>query len=312
MSSTSGNGWAGWTAPAKSGSRAPDVERFPEHMAAVTGGLPSLAACTGDVSYRDLAPLHTEIGNLRHCLHAAGRDGAEAFLSAASPGVIAAFTPNQHYPTYEQYVQALAAAMKTEYDAVHAAGLILQIDAPDLAFLRDSAAGAAAAAVTALHVKALNHATRDIPPQAMRLHVCWGNAGMPHTGDVPLRDIIRDLLQARPAGLCVGAANPRHAHEWNVFEDVVLPAGKYLVAGVIDTTTPIVEHPDLVAERLLRYAALIGPDRLIAGTDCGFASFAAMTPVPVPIVAAKLDALAEGAARASRALYPQAVTATHP
>ena len=278
-----------------------DVEQFPAHMARVMGQLPPLPACTGPVAYQGIA-VNSEIEDLLLALHDAGRGARDGFLSAVTPGTIAMFVPNRFYPTEEAWVYALAAAMRTEYTRIAAAGLTLRLDAPDLACLRDRAAGPAGEARADLHLHALNYATEDIDPARMELHVCHGSYNGPHAGDAPLADLLPQLLRARPAGLCIEMANPRHEHEWTVFQTAGLPEGKYLVAGVIDPTTCWVEHPRLVAQRLERLGRLLRPGQLAAGTDCGFAPFAAMAPVPADIAAAKLAALADGASLASQTL----------
>jgi 5-methyltetrahydropteroyltriglutamate--homocysteine methyltransferase len=262
-------------------------------------------ACVGPVSYRDPSQVAADIGNLREAT--AGQDVAEVFMSAASPGVIAVFLANQHYPTEDDYIGALAEAMKTEYDAIHAAGLVLQLDCPDLAMgwniagIGGTEQGFLAAVAT--RVAAINHATRDIPPEAMRLHLCWGNYEGPHTRDIPLRTIIGEVLKARPAAISFEGANPRHEHEWTVFEDVKLPDGKAIIPGVIDSTTNYVEHPELVAQRIERYARAVGRENVLAGTDCGFATFATSNTVEPQVAWAKLAAMAEGARLASQALW---------
>jgi 5-methyltetrahydropteroyltriglutamate--homocysteine methyltransferase len=227
-------------------------------------------------------------------------------MSAASPGVIAVFQPNQHYKTEEEYVFALADAMKTEYDLIHQAGLLVQLDCPDLAMdfhIRAHPEGKEAF-VKGLgpRVEALNHATRDIPPDRLRMHLCWGNYEGPHHHDIPLADVIGEVLKARPMAISFEAANPRHEQEWTVFEDLKLPDDKVLIPGVIDSTTNYIEHPELVAQRLERYAGLVGQEHVMAGSDCGFATFASMLTVDPDITWAKLAAMAEGASMASRRL----------
>jgi 5-methyltetrahydropteroyltriglutamate--homocysteine methyltransferase len=228
-------------------------------------------------------------------------------MSAASPGVIAIFQQNQYYGSDEEYIAALADAMKTEYDAIHAAGLVLQLDCPDLAMGWNVAQLGGTQdnflAEVGLRVAAINHATRDIPPEMMRLHLCWGNYEGPHTSDIPLRAIIGEVLRARPAAISFEGANPRHEHEWAVFEDIRLPDGKAIIPGVIDSTTNYVEHPELVAQRITRYAHLVGRENVLAGSDCGFATFATSSTVDSQVTWAKLAAMAEGAALASAALW---------
>jgi 5-methyltetrahydropteroyltriglutamate--homocysteine methyltransferase len=277
---------------------------YPDYMRRVMGGIDfAMPACVGPVSYRGLDAVRADIANLQSALDGAGVE--DAFLNAASPGVIAVFLQNRHYPTHEEYVFALADAMKAEYDEIHRAGVVLQLDCPDLAMsahmLGESLDEFRARA--RVNVEAMTHATRDIPPDDMRLHLCWGNYEGPHHHDVALRDVIDVVFEARPAAILFEAANPRHEHEWTVFEEVKLPEGKVLIPGVIDSTTNFIEHPELVAQRLVRYGKLVGPENLMAGTDCGFATFASYLSVHPPITWAKLHAMAEGAALASDALY---------
>lgn len=286
-----------------------DAEEFPgwaERMFAD----PSLTevlrgpACIGPVAYRGTSAVEADIANLKAAT--AGGEVTEGFLSAASPGVIALFLENQHYGSEEEYLGALADAMKTEYDAIHRAGILLQLDCPDLAMGWNVAelGGTKAQFLkeVASRVEAINHATRDIPPEQMRLHLCWGNYEGPHHRDIPLEEILEEVLRARPAAFSFEGANPRHEHEWRVFEEVRLPEGKVIIPGVIDSTTNYIEHPELVAQRIVRYAELVGMENLLAGTDCGFATFASFVPVDPEIVWAKLASLAEGAARATRQL----------
>jgi 5-methyltetrahydropteroyltriglutamate--homocysteine methyltransferase len=251
-----------------------DMAEFPDYMRRVMSGIDfAMPACVGPVSYRGLDAVRADIANLQAALD--GTDVEDAFLNAASPGVIAVFLQNQHYPSHE-YVFALADAMKVEYDEIHRAGIVLQLDCPDLAMnghmLGESLDDFRARA--RVNVEAIGHATRDIPPDDMRLHVCWGNYEGPHHHDVALRDIIDVVFEARPAAILFEAANPRHEHEWTVFEEVKLPEGKVVIPGVLDSTTNFIEHPELVAQRLVRYGKLVGPENLMAGSDCGFATFA--------------------------------------
>jgi 5-methyltetrahydropteroyltriglutamate--homocysteine methyltransferase len=224
-----------------------------------------------------------------------------------SPGQAARFLLNRHYPTDEAYLAALAAVLEREYAAIVAAGFVLQIDCPDLASGRNNQFQHLTLAefrkVAAMHVEVLNHAVRALPPERLRMHVCWGNYEGPHHRDVALGDIIDILLTARPAGLSIEGANPRHAHEWEVFETVKLPEGKILIPGVLDTTTNFIEHPRLVAQRIAQYARVAGRENVIAGVDCGFATFADRPTVDPEIAWAKLGALVEGAQLASRKLW---------
>jgi 5-methyltetrahydropteroyltriglutamate--homocysteine methyltransferase len=262
-------------------------------------------ACTGPIAVRDDGAAAADAANLRAAL--AGAKAEEGFLTAASPGVISLFFRDEHYGSHEKYLFAIAEAMRHEYEAVARAGFVLQIDCPDLAMGRHIQYAALSTdefrAAAHLHVEALNHALANVPPDQARLHLCWGNYEGPHHYDVPLADIIDVVFTARPSGISFEAANPRHGHEWKVFERVKLPAGKVLIPGVIDSTTNFIEHPELVAERITRYARLVGRDNVIAGTDCGFGTWVGQSAVDPDIVWAKLATLAAGARLASRELF---------
>ncbi len=237
----------------------------------------------------------------------AGKENVEGFMSAASPGVVSVFQINQHYASQDAYLEALAEAMRPEYEAIAAAGFLVQLDCPDLAmnrhlgFYRQDEQEFVKS--VARNVEILNHATRNIPVDRLRMHVCWGNYDGPHHCDVPLQNIIDEILKARPAGLLLEGANPRHAHEVEVFSSVTLPADKYLVPGVIDTCTNYIEHPELVANRIVAYAERVGKERVLAGTDCGFSTYADLPNVVPSIARAKLQTLADGAAIASDKLF---------
>jgi 5-methyltetrahydropteroyltriglutamate--homocysteine methyltransferase len=286
-----------------------DLVDFPE-MAKRVFGDPGRSrrrtpACDGPISVRDPGAVEIDVDNLQ-----AGSDAAKAehlFLSAASPGVISLFFRNDHYPSHEAYLFAIAEAMRTEYEAVAQAGFDLQIDCPDLGMGRHIQFADLSLAefqkMARLHVEALNHALANVPPERSRLHVCWGNYEGPHHHDVALADIIDVVFGARPAGLSFEASNPRHAHEWRLFERVKLPAGKVLIPGVLDSTTNFIEHPDLVAERIGRYARLVGRENVIAGTDCGFGTWVGQVAVDADIAWAKLASMAEGARRATREFW---------
>jgi 5-methyltetrahydropteroyltriglutamate--homocysteine methyltransferase len=255
-------------------------------------------ACMGEVRYVGHAELEQDIRNLKTAL--AASPSAEAFMTAASPGVIAMFQPNQFYPDNASYIEALADAMRDEYEAIYQAGFILQLDCPDLTGLTTGKVPAD----LAMRIEALNHAVANIPADRMRMHLCWGNYEGPHQLDVPLKDIIGEVLsRARPMGLSFEGANPRHEHEWAVFEHVKLPDGKVIIPGVLDTTTNYIEHPELVAQRLVRYAKLVGRENVIAGADCGFGTFAGTPMVHPDIVFAKLGSMVEGARLATRELW---------
>jgi 5-methyltetrahydropteroyltriglutamate--homocysteine methyltransferase len=258
--------------------------------------------CVGSVVWRGDELVSRDIARLEASI--AGRSFAEVFMSAAAPGLVWYYQPNRYYPSHEEYIWAVAEAMKHEYDAIHEAGFMLQLDCPDLAggWNRPEFADLSVKDFQAFarhHVEALNHATRDIPPERMRMHVCWGNYEGPHVRDIPLRSIIDILLEARPAGLSVEGANPRHEHEWEVFSHVALPDNKILIPGVIDSTTNYVEHPELVAHRITRYAGVVGSENVIAGTDCGFATLASSDQVHPTVAWMKLASLVEGARLAS-------------
>lgn len=296
--------------------RPPHLEftRFPEFYgtggAGLTGRIASASAktpaCTGPIAWRGDDQVRRDLDRFREAL--AGTEPAEAFLTAASPGVVWYFLENQYYPSHEAYIEALAAALKHEYDAIHQAGFVLQVDCPDLAGGWNRPRFARAdyddfRKLVALHVEALNAALADIPPDRLRLHVCWGNYEGPHVRDVPIREILGEILRARPAAISFEGANPRHEWEWQVFEDVKLPAGKAIIPGVLDSTTNFVEHPELIAQRIVRYAQLVGRENVIAGTDCGFSTFAGPTKVHPTITWVKLGAMVEGARLASRQLW---------
>jgi len=262
-------------------------------------------ACTGPISYRNLDAVNQDIADLKAAI--AESKPAEAFLTAASPGVISIFLGNHHYKTHEAYLAALADAMKTEYTAIHEAGLILQVDCPDFAMGRHIQFPDATVDEfrrnLALHVEALNHALAGIPEDRVRIHLCWGNYEGPHHRDIPIRDIIDIVFKAHAAGISYEGANPRHEHEWAVFKDVKLPSGKVLIPGVIDSTNNYIEHPELIAQRITNLAGVVGRENVIAGSDCGFATVAGYTPVDPKITWAKLASMSEGAKLASQQLW---------
>ena len=261
-------------------------------------------ACTAPITVRDAAAAATDVANLQAAPAGAGR---ERFLSAASPGVISLFFRNDHYPTHEAYLAAIADAMKHEYETVARAGFVLQIDCPDLGMGRHIQYADLSIQEfrkkARLHIEALDHALANVPPEQIRMHVCWGNYEGPHHFDVPLDDIIDLVFAARATAVSFEGANPRHAHEWRVFEKVKVPAGKTIIPGVIDSTTNFIEHPLLVAERITRYAKLVGRENVMAGTDCGFGTWVGQAAVDPDIVWAKLASLAEGAKLASKELW---------
>ncbi len=261
--------------------------------------------CVAAVAVKDLGPLTTDLRNLQGAVAAA--HPTAAFMNAASPGVIALFQPNDYYRTQDEYLEALAAALQAEYEGIVRAGILLQIDAPDLAMGRHTMYRDRSLEeferLAARHIEVLNHALRNVPPERVRMHVCWGNYEGPHHHDVPLARLLPIVLKARAQGLLFEAANPRHAHEWAVFKDVRVPEDKVLIPGVLATTTNYIEHPELVAERLERFAHIVGRERVMAGTDCGFGTFAGFGPVEPDIAYLKLRSLVEGAQLASSRLW---------
>jgi 5-methyltetrahydropteroyltriglutamate--homocysteine methyltransferase len=286
-----------------------DLVEFPRFMAklAASGATAKYRRprCVGEISQKDTGPLNEDLANLRAAVDAARP--AEAFMNAASPGVLALFQPNDHYPSQDAYLEALGQAMQAEYEAIVAAGFLLQVDAPDFGMGRhtmyrdDSTAEYLKAA--ARHVEVLNYALRNLPADRMRMHICWGNYEGPHHHDIPLDQLLPVVIKARPQALLFEASNPRHAHEWSVFKRQRVPDDKILVPGVLGTTTNYVEHPELVAERILRFADIVGRERVMAGTDCGFGTFGGFGPVDPDIVWLKLASLVEGARIASARLW---------
>jgi 5-methyltetrahydropteroyltriglutamate--homocysteine methyltransferase len=262
-------------------------------------------SCTGPITWKDKDAVQRDIATLKAAVGT--RQVEEVFMTAASPGVVANFLPNEYYPTEEAYLYALAEAMKHEYQAIVQAGFLLQIDCPDLAMTRVTQFAHLTVNefkdVVALHIDVLNSALAGLPPERMRLHLCWGNYEGPHHHDVPLHEIIHLVLKARPEGISFEGAHPRHAHEWKVWREVRLPDDKVIIPGVLDSTTNFVEHPELVAERIVRYAEVVGRERVIASTDCGFGTSAWGRKVDGKIAWAKLQSLVEGARLASRELW---------
>jgi len=286
-----------------------DLVDFPE-MARRVFGDPGRArrktpGCNGPISVRDPSAAETDAKNLKAAL--VGAKYEEAFLSAASPGLISLFFHNGYYKNHEAYLAAIAEAMRQEYETVVAAGFVLQLDCPDLAMGRHIQNAHLTTAefrkAAALHIEAMNHALRNIPAERARVHLCWGNYEGPHHCDVPLADIIDVIFTAKPAGLSFEAANPRHAHEWKLFETVKLPEGKVLIPGVIESKTNFIEHPELIAQRIGRYAALVGRENVIAGSDCGYGTWVGQAAVDPQVVWVKLASLAEGARLASKEFW---------
>lgn len=262
-------------------------------------------SCSGPVTLRGMQDAMTDIECFGRALQ--GVNVADAFMTAASPGVVSMFLGNDYYRTEEEFLWAVAEALKPEYEAIVNAGYVLQLDCPDLAMSRHREfAGLPVDRFrdyVKLHIEVLNGATRDIPPEQLRMHLCWGNYPGPHHHDVPLAQIIDLILEARPLGLSLEAANARHAHEWSVFREHELPAGKVLIPGVIESMSNRIEHPEVVAQRIVQYAHVVGRENVIAGSDCGFGTFVGVALVEPEIAWAKLAALTEGARLASEALW---------
>ena len=287
-----------------------DLKQFPSFLErlANSGGTPQYARpmCTGEVTSKGQGELQADIDNLKAGMAAHG--ATRGFMNAASPGVISLFLQNQHYATREAYLAALADAMKEEYETIVGAGLDLQLDCPDLALSRHMLFADLSddefVKIAAMHVEALNHALRDIDPARVRVHICWGNYEGPHVCDIDMDKVFTTLMNTRARYVLFETSNPRHAHEWTVFRDRAseIPDDKVLVPGVVDTTTNFVEHPELVAERIARFVGIVGDERVIAGSDCGFGTFAGFGAVDPEIAYAKLTSLAEGAALASSRL----------
>jgi 5-methyltetrahydropteroyltriglutamate--homocysteine methyltransferase len=262
-------------------------------------------ACDGPISYTGSELIKRDVDNFKAAI--ARSQPVDAFLTSVSPGTVASIFGEGYYPSYRDFVFAIADAMREEYQAIVDAGLAVQLDAPDLAMERhmkfSDRSQEEFQRIAALHVEAINRATSGLPKNRVRLHVCWGNYPGPHDCDIPLRAIIDILLEAQVGALSIEASNPRHEHEWHVFEQVKLPVGMILIPGVIDSCTNYVEHPELVAERIVRLARLVGPENLIAGSDCGFGTFASGGNVVPSVVWSKLQSLAEGARIASGQLF---------
>jgi len=262
-------------------------------------------ACNAAIGVRDATAAEIDVAHLQAAL--AGVTAADGFLTAASPGVVSLFFRDEHYGSEEAYLDAIAEAMRVEYEAIARAGLVLQIDCPDLGMGRHIQHADLSLPEwrkkAALHVEVLNHALRNIAPTQLRMHLCWGNYEGPHHCDVPLADVIDIVFRARPSAIALEAANPRHAHEWQLFESVKLPEGKMLIPGVIESKSNFVEHPELVAQRIGRYANLVGRENVMAGSDCGYGTWVGQAAVDPDVVWAKMTAMAEGARIASRAFW---------
>ncbi len=286
-----------------------DLEEFPGFLErqASSGGTPTYRrpCCVGEIRVKDMGPVNEDIENMTVAM--AAHSPGEGFMNAASPGVIALFQPNEFYDSHEAYLGALADAMAAEYRAIVDAGLILQLDSPDLGLGRHmlfkGRTDEEYQAQASLHVDALNQALDGIPKDRVRLHVCWGNYEGPHHHDAPMEMVLPIALRANVGALLFESSNPRHAHEWTVFAEANLPDDLILIPGVLDSTTNFVEHPELVAQRICRFADIVGRERVIAGTDCGFSTFAGFGAVDQDIVYAKLASMVEGAALASKRLW---------
>jgi len=262
-------------------------------------------ACNAPIGVRDPKAARDDVDNLKAAASKAKTE--EMFMSAASPGVIGLFFRNDHYPSQEAYLFAIADAMRNEYETVAKAGIVLQIDCPDLAMGRHIQYADLSLAEfkkkARLHIEALDHATANIAPDRLRMHLCWGNYEAPHQMDVPLADIIDVVFLARPSAISFEAANPRHAHEWKLFETVKLPEGKVLIPGVLESKTNFIEHPELIAQRIGRYAKLVGRENVIAGSDCGYGTWVGQAAVDPDVVWAKMAAMAEGARIATKEFW---------
>jgi len=288
-----------------------DLEMFPSFLERQSkgGGTPTYRRpkCVGPIAVKSMSPLEEDVSHMLAAVAAHKPSGG--FMNAASPGVIALFQPNEYYPSQDAYLEALAEAMRPEYEAIVGAGLYLQLDSPDLGLGRHmmykDRSDTEYLTLIGGHVEALNHALRNVPADRVRMHVCWGNYEGPHCCDVEMGVILPTLMSAKPAALLFETSNPRHAADWNYFVEMadIIPDDKILIPGVIDSTTNFIEHPRVVAERIERYANIIGRERVIAGTDCGFSTFAGFGVVDPDIVWAKLKTLAEGAELASKKLW---------
>lgn len=277
-----------------------EVPNLAKKLSAIMGSQEFVrASCIGPVKLVTLDPLHEDIRRFKAALAKHGAPDTEAFMNAASPGLITAFQVNRHYPSHEAYLADLADAMREEYETIVREGFYLQLDCPDLAMSRHTGYQDMAEEdflkVAAANVEALNAATANIPPEKMRMHVCWGNYEGPHDHDIALEKVIDIVLKARPATVLFEAANPRHEHEWKVWKDARLPDWKVLAPGLIDTCSNYIEHPELIAQRIERFAEFVGPERVIASTDCGFGTFAGYGKIDPIVTWRKLRSLREGA-----------------
>ncbi len=296
-------GFEGTLAPPR-GTGEPEFRELAQLLSQFASPFQRWPACSGPVKWRDFAAVETDIARAKAAMTKAGVE--EYFMTSPSPGQIARYLTNQYYKTTDEYLFTLADVMAREYRAIVEAGFALQLDCPDLAMSYALYPGISLAdyrKIISLNVEALNAAIKDLPADRMRMHVCWGSTLGPHHGDIPIKDIADIILKAKPIAVSFPGANPRHGHEWKVWQDVKLPDGKIIIPGVIDSTSNFVEHPELVADRLLQYASAVGRDNVIGGVDCGFGTFAGRVQVDTKIVWMKLASLAEGARLASKQLW---------
>jgi 5-methyltetrahydropteroyltriglutamate--homocysteine methyltransferase len=279
-----------------------EMEDFPETAVARPAFL-TRPACNGEIEWRDFPAVQRDIDNLKAAVSGAG--AKYAFMTSASPGVVPLFLGNDYYPSDDVYMEKLASVLSREYEAIAASGIQLQIDCPDLAMGRHfvDADNAGFRKVAGRYVELINEATKNIPADQLRMHICWGNYEGPHHLDIPMREIADIVLSARPMTVSVEAANPRHEHEWAVWEETKWPEDKVIVPGVVDSTTNFIEHPELIAQRIVNFAKVCGRENVIAGSDCGFGTFAALSLVYPSIAWAKLKVMAEGAEIASKKLW---------
>ena len=289
--------------PVSATATARDFPEYARRQAGQGSAILHRPACNGPIAWKDFDSVKRDIENFRLAVDA--ERPVAAFMTAASPGVVPLFLGNDYYPDEDAFKVALAEVLKDEYEAIVAAGFILQIDCPDLAMGRNftEISTEEFRKLAARNIELVNEATKNIPPEQMRIHLCWGNSEGPHHLDIPIKDILDIVLQARPSGISFEAANPRHAHEWAVWADARIPEDKILIPGVIDTTTNFVEHPELVAQRIKSYTDIVGRDRVIASTDCGLGTWAGWSQVDHQIAWAKLKSMSEGAAIATRELW---------
>ena len=300
-------GFEGESAPPM-GTGEPEFPELAEILKQFASPFQHRPACSGPVGWKDFAAAQADIDLAKRAME--GVKAADIFMTSPSPGQIARYLKNNFYKNDEEYIFALAGVMRQEYKAIVDAGFILQLDCPDLAMLRHMVyldlPLAEYRKIIATNVAALNEAVRDLPPERMRMHVCWGSTMAPRHTDVPLKDIVDIVLTGRPAAVSFPAANARHEHEWKIWRDVKLPAGKTIIPGVIDSTVNTIEHPEVVCDRILNFASVVGRENVIAGVDCGFGTFAGRVQVDTKIVWMKMASLAEGAAMASRQLWKKA------